>query len=565
MLDKNPQMGAKENRGPRQSIVWAWLRHFKAGHSAGTAAVPFAHGHYKEGPPGILLNKAAIVRLLAILCGTGIGIATAAEPLRDLVVNAQETTGRIRSLQGLDGLPLGADGGAIGIEDAPDVRRYWREAHVDAVRTYIWHTRLDTVDNPGSLFPRWDADPVQAANYNFTAADAAVRATRETGAEIMFTVASSIPQNNKPPADLAKWAIVVTHIVRHFDAGWARGFKHAVRNWEVGDEPDLNNFHFSGTPEQFYAMYAAAARAVKSVNPDLKIGGPGLAFPLNNQAPYREGFLAYVKREKLPFDFFSWKWFSDATEDPYDFYRVAAATTSSLQAAGLAGAQQFVSNWNFKAIPTARPDRLTMGVYESAALTYMQDTRIDRAFIFRGDAAMDNPKYKLGDFTTQMFNHDGTPMANAWGYIVMGHMQDTPERIAVTGGDDRGFAVLAGRSVGGDRVQVLITNYAIAVPYLQPTDKTSLDFDLPVNGARVPVSMSLPKRRVDAVSVNNGGYHLTLHGLSCAAGCTVERRRLDATHNLDLIDSTSSSGPTLELSAVLPAPAIELVLVRRNR
>lgn len=516
------------------------------------------------GRPGLQLSNFATATILALLCSTGIGLATAAEPLRDVMVNAQDTTGQIRSLQGLDGLPLGADGGAIGIEDAPDVREHWREAHVGAVRTYIWHTRLDTVDNPGSLFPKWDADPDQASNYNFAAADAAVRATREVGAEIMFTVASSIPQNNKPPADLSKWAVVLAHIVRHFDAGWANGFDHAIRYWEVGDEPDLNKFHYSGTPGQFYAMYAAAARAVKSVNPNLKIGGPGLAFPLNAQAPYREGFLTYVKSEKLPFDFFSWKWFSDATEDPYDFYRVAAVTTSSLQAAGLAGTQQFVSNWNFKAIPTARPDRLTMGVYESAALTYMQDTRIDRAFIFRGDAAMDNPKYKLGDFTTQMFNHDGTPMANAWGYIAMGHMQDTPQRIAVTGGDDKGFAVLAGRSAAGDQVQVLITNYAIAAAYLQPTDKTSLDFDLPINGARVPVSMSLPKRRIDAVSVNNRGYHLMLRGLSCAAGCTVERRRLDTTHNLDLIDSTTSTGSTLELSAVLPPPSIELVTVRRN-
>jgi xylan 1,4-beta-xylosidase len=550
-----------------QSIDSPWVRQISsASASLRTATcLPSATAQSRESRERVRSKKTVVVGVLAAFCGTGMVIATAAEPLRNVEVNVQETTGQIRSLQGLDGLPVGVDGGAIGIEDAPDVRPYWRESHVDAVRTYIWHTRLDTVDNPGSLFPKWDADPDEAANYNFAAADAAVRATRDVGAVILFTLASSIPQNNKPPADLSKWAIVVAHIVRHFDAGWAQGFKHAVGYWEVGDEPDLNKFHFSGTPEQFYAMYAAAARAVKSVNPNLRVGGPGLAFPLNAQAPYREGFLAYVKRESLPLDFFSWKWFSDATEDPYDFYRVATVTTSSLQAAGLAGTRQFVSNWNFKAIPTARPDRLTMGVYESAALTYMQDTRIDRAFIFRGDAAMDNPKYKLGDFTTQMFNHDGTPMVNAWGYIAMGHMQDTPQRVAVTGGDDKGFAVLAGRSADGDRVQVLITNYAIAAAYLQPTDKTSLDFDLPVNGARVPVSMSLPKRRTEAVAANNGGYHLTLRGLSCASGCTVERRRLDAIHNLEAVDSMAANGTTFELSAALPPPSIELVIVRRNR
>jgi hypothetical protein len=194
----------------------------------------------------------------------------------------------------------------------------------------------------------------------------------------------------------------------------------------------------------------------------------------------------------------------------------------------------------------------------------MQDTKIDRAFIFRGDAAMENPAYSIGDLTTQMFNRDGSPMINAWGFIAMGKMQETPHRLSVSGGDDKGYAVLAGANAAGDVVQVLITNYEIAQEYLKPTSKTSLDFDLPVAGARVPVSMSLPTRRTDAAESKNGGYHLTIRGLSCAAGCTVQRLRLDGARRLDEIDATGVTGAVLELSAQLPPPSIELITVRRR-
>src|SRR5579871_5449678 len=115
------------------------------------------------------------------------------------------------------------------------------------------------------------------------------------------------------------------------------------------------------------------------------------------------GFLRTVKQRGLPFDFFSWKWYSDATEDPLDINRVSKVTTAVLEKFGLGKTPQFVTNWNFDAIPTARPDRLQMGVYESATLTYMQDSIIAKAFLFRGDAGMGTPKNPDPDLTTRMF------------------------------------------------------------------------------------------------------------------------------------------------------------------
>ena len=44
-------------------------------------------------------------------------------------------------------------------------------------------------------------------------------------------------------------------------------------------------------------------------------------------------------------------------------------------------------------------------------------------------------------------------------------MRKTPERIAATGGDDEGFAVLAGKSADGKTVQILISNYQVPANY----------------------------------------------------------------------------------------------------
>jgi hypothetical protein len=88
-----------------------------------------------------------------------------------------------------------------------------------------------------------------------------------------------------------------------------------------------------------------------------------------------------------------------------------------------------------------------------------------------------------------------------------------------------------------------------------------LDFDLPVDGQRVPVSMSLPKRRTDAVQSKNGGYHLKISGVSCSGGCSIQRRRLDASHAFTQVDNQRTTADVIELSAELPPPSVELMTI----
>jgi xylan 1,4-beta-xylosidase len=52
-----------------------------------------------------------------------------------------------------------------------------------------------------------------------------------------------------------------------------------IRTWyfEVWNEPNLKDGFWAGTQQQYFDLYGATARAIKSVSPDYKVGGPGTA------------------------------------------------------------------------------------------------------------------------------------------------------------------------------------------------------------------------------------------------------------------------------------------------
>ncbi|MFI6423952.1 beta-xylosidase [Promicromonospora sp. NPDC050880] len=76
-----------------------------------------------------------------------------------------------------------------------------------------------------------------------------------------------------PPTDMARWTWLVTATVEH----WIERYGlDEVRQWrfEVWNEPNLVPYFWTGTRTQYFELYEATARAVKAVDPELKVGGP---------------------------------------------------------------------------------------------------------------------------------------------------------------------------------------------------------------------------------------------------------------------------------------------------
>lgn len=76
-----------------------------------------------------------------------------------------------------------------------------------------------------------------------------------------------------PPRDMARWVELVTTTVRH----WIERYGlDEVRAWrfEVWNEPNLVPHFWTGTRTQYFELYEATARAIKDIDPGLKVGGP---------------------------------------------------------------------------------------------------------------------------------------------------------------------------------------------------------------------------------------------------------------------------------------------------
>ncbi|HTP85345.1 MAG TPA: hypothetical protein VMJ34_00280 [Bryobacteraceae bacterium] len=107
-----------------------------------------------------------------------------------------------------------------------------------------------------------------------------------------------------PPKDYDKWAELVRQWVRHAVARY--GLAEVKKwSWEVWNEPDI--FYWQGTPNEYFKLYDMSVRAVKSVSPDLRVGGPATTGPAGkNGGPYLRQFLEHCARTGVPLDFVSY-------------------------------------------------------------------------------------------------------------------------------------------------------------------------------------------------------------------------------------------------------------------
>ncbi|MFJ4413366.1 beta-xylosidase [Streptomyces sp. NPDC088925] len=135
--------------------------------------------------------------------------------------------------------------------------------------------------------------------------------------------------NGAPPVDQGKWGELITRVTEHWIARYGA---EEVRTWyfEVWNEANLWGF-FHGTRSEYFELYRTTARAVKAVDPALRVGGPATS----NFVPdarfdgesenvdarvvvgdedidtydwrpvWFDSFLAYCAEEGLPVDFVS--------------------------------------------------------------------------------------------------------------------------------------------------------------------------------------------------------------------------------------------------------------------
>ena len=210
-----------------------------------------------------------------------------------------------------------------------------------------WHS----VDISG-IFPDFSKDEDAPESYDFTLTDNYLATMREAGTEPFFRLGQSIEHWKKkygvnPPADFDKWASICEHIVRHYNEGWANGFNWNITYWEIWNEPDLRKRAdgtpsptWTGTHEQFFNLFEKTAVLLKSKHPDIKVGGPALAWDND----WAEEFLEYMQKKNVHLDFFSWHIYAVV---PEAIAEKAVKMREIMDKYGYGKAESILNEWNY--------------------------------------------------------------------------------------------------------------------------------------------------------------------------------------------------------------------------
>ena len=106
-------------------------------------------------------------------------------------------------------------------------------------------------------------------------------------------------QNVSPPKDYAKWDELIQQFTKHLIDRYGID---EVSQWyfEVWNEPNLD--FWAGEPRQssYFELYDHTVRALKSVNSQLRVGGPATA-----QAAWADDFIRHCAENHVPVDFVS--------------------------------------------------------------------------------------------------------------------------------------------------------------------------------------------------------------------------------------------------------------------
>lgn len=102
-----------------------------------------------------------------------------------------------------------------------------------------------------------------------------------------------------PPKDYAKWDDLIQRFAQHLVERYGID---EVSKWyfEVWNEPNID--FWSGDPKQptYWDLYDHTAKALKTVSPRLRVGGPATA-----QAAWADAFIEHCAKNQVPVDFVS--------------------------------------------------------------------------------------------------------------------------------------------------------------------------------------------------------------------------------------------------------------------
>jgi len=325
-----------------------------------------------------------------------------------ITVDCRQSNGKLRPLHGVNG-------GVLVRREFINLSQYWNQMDVPITRLHDMPWCADETVDVHTIFPEMSKNPNREKNYSFLLTDDFIQPIitgkmeintdllpgENPKTEIVYRLGESIEHSRRktyvrPPGDFNKWSEVCLGIIRHYNEGWANGYHDKIKYWEIWNEAENQNppTQWTGNNDEYFKLYAVAARKIKTAFPDLKIGGPACGVQgefLDDKfmpGKYLTGFMKGCVDQNLPLDFFSWHTY---TNNPALYKDKAILLRNWLNQNGYKNTELHLNEWNY-APPSGQGEEWynRMGGVEGAAfsayvLLSLQDSPVDVANYYSAD------------------------------------------------------------------------------------------------------------------------------------------------------------------------------------
>ncbi|MCQ2352214.1 MAG: hypothetical protein MJ033_01905 [Victivallaceae bacterium] len=232
---------------------------------------------------------------------------------------------------------------------------FFRKLHFSMSRTHD-----QVLFNPGErvvdtvcVFPLEKLDPEDASNYCFKPTDFLLSNLVSCGTLPYYRLGVSTENtpddhhfNSEMPKDAVHYAKILAGIIRHYNYGWADGFKMNIPYWEIWNEPDIGCKMWKGDMAQFNRFFVTVLKHLKQEFPDEKIGGPGYqklcGVPLGEKN--LRDLLALCKEENVKPDFISFHFYG---YDVYGYLAYLDRIRAILDECGFKDTEMHLNEWHY--------------------------------------------------------------------------------------------------------------------------------------------------------------------------------------------------------------------------
>ena len=306
------------------------------------------------------------------------------QPKYRVTVDPDRTVGRIKPMNGVGGGPVNGDFDY-------DTTEYYKAAAIPFGRTHDIERPYGSGEyvDIHCIFPNFDADVNDPDNYNFVLTDVYLEAMCNAGTKPFYRLGTTIEQQPPvkryvfPPKDYRKWGEICSHIIAHYNKGWANGFTMGIEYWEIWNEPELTRACWNSSDEEFIHFYETAASVIKRDHPDIKIGGCGFARPTGELS---EKLLDHLKQSGAPMDFYTWHQY---VVRPEQAVQCAENVEKMLRSHGFPNTESIYDEWNYvRGWDDSIQNSIDMhktahgAAFTAAVMAAMQNTPADAAIYY---------------------------------------------------------------------------------------------------------------------------------------------------------------------------------------